>query len=310
MALRHLISVDQLDTEVVSQLFGRIHEMRSVARHHASQLLSGYIMASYFYEPSTRTRFSHEAAMLRLGGNVIGTENAKEFSSAAKGETLEDSIRIVSGLADIIVLRHTEEGAAKRAASVSRVPIINGGDGPGEHPTQALIDLYTIYNELGTLENLTIAIVGDLKHGRTIHSLAKLLCHYKARLILVSPQNLQIPSRIKAELSRAGIEFEEVTDLTSAVPRADVIYMTRIQKERFTNLEEYERCRGCYVLRANMLEQAKSKMAILHPLPRIDEIHTDVDSDPRAAYFRQADNGLLVRMTLLAEMLRPTLNGR
>lgn len=293
---------------MVRVLFRRIEEMKTVAKLHGSQLLANKVLVSLFYEPSTRTRLSHEAAMKLLGGHVISTENASEFSSTAKGETLEDTIRVISGYASVIVLRHKEEGAAQRAATISKVPIINAGDGRGEHPTQALTDLYTIYDELKTLDGITIAMVGDLKHGRTIHSLAKLLCHYKAQLILVAPDNLRMPSVIKAVLSRAGIEFEEMTDLLRALTYADIVYMTRIQKERFVDPEEYERSKNTYELRAAMLEMAKPKMAVMHPLPRISEIHRDVDDDPRAAYFRQSENGLYVRMALLAEMLRP--NGK
>lgn len=303
--LKHLVRVADLDQTLIEHLFGRTKDMIAVSQHHGSQRLSGYIGAMLFYEPSTRTRLSFEAAMHRLGGRVIGTESAGHFSSVTKGETLEDTIRVISGYADVVVLRHNEVGAAARAASVSAKPVINAGDGIGEHPTQALLDLYTIQAELPNFDRLNIVMVGDLKHGRTVHSLARLLCNYPVRLIFVSPDALKLPNEIREELEVAKVHFEETTDLRSILPDADVIYMTRVQKERFASPEAYEEIKDCYRLDAAMLAHTKPTLKILHPLPRNQEIAVDVDADhARAAYFRQADNGLFVRMALLDHLLR------
>lgn len=307
--LKHLISVDDLNPSLIEALFERAREMRTVAKHFGSQRLSGHIGAMLFYEPSTRTRLSFESAMHRLGGCVITTESAGLFSSAVKGETLEDSIRIVSGLSDVVVLRHNEVGAAARAARVSTKPVINAGDGTGEHPTQALLDLFTIQSECGRVDNLTIAMVGDLKHGRTVHSLARLLRNYLVRLIFVSPESLRLPDNIRDELDEAQVTFSETTDFKSVLASSDVIYMTRVQKERFTNPETdmatFKSVENEYRLNAPMLAGTKPTLKILHPLPRNQEIAVDVDLDlARAAYFRQADNGLFVRMALLDHLLR------
>lgn len=303
--LKHLIRVADLDQDLIEHLFDRIREMIAVSKHHGSQRLSGYIGAMLFYEPSTRTRLSFEAAMHRLGGRVIGTESAGHFSSVTKGETLEDTIRVISGYADVIVLRHNENGAAARAASVSVKPIVNAGDGTGEHPTQALLDLYTIHSELPSWNKLNVVMCGDLKHGRTVHSLARLLCRYPVRLIFVAPESLKLPHEIQQELENAGAETYETTDLQTVLNDADVVYMTRVQKERFANLEAYDAIKDYYRIDASMLPRTKPTLKILHPLPRNQEIAVDVDQDhARAAYFRQADNGLFVRMALLDHLLR------
>lgn len=262
-------------------------------------------MASLFYEPSTRTRFSFESAMIRLGGNVITTENAREFSSASKGETLEDSIRITSNYADAIVLRHYEQGASVRAASVSKVPIINAGDGAGQHPTQALLDLYTIRKELGKINDISIAMVGDLKHGRTIRSLAYLLGKFKRiHIYFVSPAMLRVGDDIKEYLTRHNVKYTELADVNKIISDVDVLYQTRIQKERFENPAEYETCKGCYHIDIAMVARMKKEAIIMHPLPRIDEIAVEVDATPQATYFKQAEYGLLIRMALLVYLLK------
>jgi len=261
--------------------------------------LRGRILSTLFFEPSTRTRLSFEAAMLRLGGGVLSVAEAKS-SSAAKGESLEDTIRTVEGYADVIVLRHPEVGAAARAAAATEKPVLNAGDGAGEHPTQALLDLFTIRKERTRIEGLTVALEGDLRHGRTVHSLARLLALYDVRLILVSPEELRMPPDVLERIAASGVEVVESTDLRSAIPQADVLYMTRIQRERFATPSEYERLKDSYVLTREMLAAGDSSLLVLHPLPRVNEIAADVDDFQGAAYFRQAANGVPVRMALLA----------
>lgn len=257
-------------------------------------------MATLFYEPSTRTRLSFESAMIRLGGSVISTENASEFSSAVKGETLEDTIRIVHSYADVIVLRHFSKGASEIASKISAVPIVNAGDGAGEHPTQALLDLFTIC-ENKNINGLKIAMVGDLKFGRTIHSLLKLLSLYKdVEVKLVAPNLLGLPSSLKLELSQKGLHLEESENLKDSLFRSDVLYMTRVQKERFTSEKEYKKYFGKYILTKELARKMKKDAIIMHPLPRVNEIAPEVDKDPRAFYFMQAKNGLFVRMALLS----------
>lgn len=305
MKLHHIIEAQQFDLKTIETLFKLADRMEKVARRGGTNDYRGSIMATLFYEPSTRTRFSFETAMLRLGGRVISTENAREFSSVSKGETLEDTIRILNGYADVIVLRHNEAGAAARAAAVSRVPIINGGDGVGQHPTQAMLDLYTIRKELGRLSDLDVAMVGDLAQGRTVRSLAYLLSKFRGiRISFVAPPELKMKEDILEHLREHGVAYREVTDLDKVLPEVDVIYQTRIQKERFRDLADYEKLKGVYVLDAGSLKRMKRKSIIMHPLPRVDEIRMEVDADPRAAYFRQAQNGLSVRMALLTMVLR------
>jgi aspartate carbamoyltransferase catalytic subunit len=262
-------------------------------------------MATLFYEPSTRTRLSFESAMIRLGGSVVTTESAREFSSAAKGETLEDTIRIVEGYADVIVLRHFESGAARRAADVASVPILNAGDGPGQHPTQALLDVYTIQKEIGRLDGITVAMVGDLANGRTVRSLAYLLARFDdVRLFFVAPGVVKMKEDIKEYLTRHGVHFEEKEDLIEVAQQSDVIYQTRIQRERFGDrIADYESARGKYIVDSTIMEALPETGRVLHPLPRIDEIAPEVDADPRAAYFRQAHNGIYIRMALLRMVL-------
>lgn len=300
--IRHIVEVGQFDREGVERLFAAADQMRDLPR--AAAPCRGYRLATLFYEPSTRTRLSFEAAMLRLGGGVISTENAREFSSAIKGETVEDTVRIVEGYADAIVLRHYEQGAAHRAAAVSRVPILNAGDGPGEHPTQALLDLYTIRHELGRIDRLRVALVGDLRFGRTARSLARLLrLTSETEIVFVSPPAVPMGEDVRAELDAAGVAYRDEPDLAAVLPHVDVVYQTRIQRERFATTEEYEASRGVYVIDEAALTRLHPEAIVLHPLPRVDEIATAVDTDPRAAYFRQAHNGVFIRMALLALVL-------
>ena len=261
--------------------------------------MAGQVMAALFFEPSTRTRLSFESAMLRLGGGVITVADPKT-SSAAKGESLADTARTVSGYADVIVMRHPQKGSAQEAADAVEVPVINAGDGAGQHPTQALLDVYTIQKEKGSLEGLTVTLAGDLKHGRTVHSLVYLLVRLGVRFLFVSPPSLKMPAQITAELRKTGAEVSESTDLAAAMRDSDIVYMTRIQRERFADPAEYERLKGAYVLDMAMVRQAKPGVVILHPLPRVDEIATQVDAYEGAAYFRQTANGVFIRMALLA----------
>ena len=265
-------------------------------------LLKGKILATLFFEPSTRTRLSFEAAMQRLGGGVI-CMGAVESSSVAKGETLSDTARTVAQYADVIVVRHPRMGSAKEAADAVDIPVINAGDGAGQHPTQALLDLYTIRKELGSLKNLKIALVGDLKNGRTVHALVEILSHFGVRFYFVSPDLLRMPEEVAVRMKEKGCEVIETDDLVMAASKSDLVYMTRIQKERFADVSEYEKVEGSYILNREFLDRLKKKITILHPLPRVDEIHPEVDSYPGAAYFRQMRNGVFVRMALLAMVL-------
>jgi aspartate carbamoyltransferase catalytic subunit len=303
LRVRHVLESQQFTRALLDDLFSRTDEIKRNPAAFA-QKCDGRVMAALFYEPSTRTRLSFEAAMLRLGGRTIGTDNAREFSSAAKGETLEDTIRIVSGYADVIVLRHFEEGAARRAAAVADVPIVNAGDGPGQHPTQALLDLYTIRSELGRLDGLNVAMVGDLANGRTARSLAYLLSKYRdTTLWFTAPPGVRMRDDIKAHLDEHGIRWRETDDLDSALAAADVVYQTRIQKERFEDVAAYNAIKGQYRIDGAAMQKLPLQSIVMHPLPRVDEIAPEVDEDPRAAYFRQARNGLQVRMALLQMVL-------
>lgn len=299
---RHIVEVSQFSRADLEFVFARASEMRSLAK--PDRRLEGRILATLFYEPSTRTRLSFESAMLRLGGNVISTENAREFSSAIKGESVEDTIRIVEGYADAIVIRHHEQGAAERAASVASVPIINAGDGPGEHPTQALLDLYTIQHQLGRIDNLRIALVGDLRYGRAVRSLAMLLTKSSGiELVFVAPPEVAMGNDVRRALDEAGIPYRDEADLRSAMRGVDVVYQTRIQKERFASEAEYARNKGIYIVNKQTMAELPSGAIVMHPLPRVDEIATDFDLDPRAKYFDEARNGVFVRMALLEALL-------
>lgn len=300
--MKHIVAVDQFDRVWIESLFDSADRMRTLAP--ANDPLRNRILATLFYEPSTRTRLSFESAMLRLGGQVISTENAREFSSAIKGESVEDTIRIVNGYADGIVIRHHEQGAAARAAAVSGVPVINGGDGPGEHPTQALLDFYTIRSELGRIDDLTVALVGDLRFGRAVRSLALMFTLSRnVELVFVSPSAVPMGDDVRKALHASGVTFRDEPDLERAMAQADVVYQTRIQRERFVTQAEFDAVRGIYVIGAEQLGHLGPEAIILHPLPRVDEIAPAVDADPRAAYFRQAHNGVFVRMALLAELM-------
>ncbi len=303
--LHHIVEAQQFDRSVLSDIFAVAQEMEQVVQHYGSSLLNRRVMATLFYEPSTRTRLSFESAMRRLGGDVITTESAQEFSSAAKGETLEDTIRVVAGYADVIVLRHFESGASQRAAEVSSVPILNAGDGAGQHPTQALLDMYTISREIGQLDDISVAMVGDLANGRTVRSLCYLLAKYKnLKLYFVAPSVVRMKEDIKEYLERHQVHFEEAENLHEVAEHANVIYQTRIQQERFHDQATYEEARGKYIIDKSILNCMQKDAIIMHPLPRVNEIKADeVDGDRRAAYFRQAHNGLYVRMALLRMIL-------
>ncbi|RHX86084.1 aspartate carbamoyltransferase [Leptospira stimsonii] len=292
-----------LDTEQFSKadldfLIGKTRDMeRLVEQNKAFGILTGKLLASLFFEASTRTRLSFEAAMERLGGRVISTVGF-QFSSISKGETLYDTMKMIEAYADIAVIRHPVEGSSRIAAGAVKIPVINAGDGAGQHPTQALLDLYTIISEKGTLDGLTVAFIGDLKYGRTIHSLINLLRHYKVHLYLVSPPELALPESYKKGLEGFSITWEETTDI-KAVWDCDVAYVTRIQEERFPDHKEYERLKDLFKVNKELILASKKETTILHPLPRVNELSTDVDDLPNAAYFRQARYGVVSRMTLL-----------
>lgn len=303
--MNHIIQAQQFDQKLINKIFALANQLEK----KKDNSLKGKIMASVFYEPSTRTRFSFESAMLRLGGNVITTENAKEFSSAIKGETLEDSIKVINHYADVIVLRHSEKGSVERAASVSKIPVINAGDGTGQHPTQALLDLYTIKREIGRIDNISIAMIGDLKNGRTVRSLSYLLGKYKnIKIIFVSPKELKIAEDIKEYLKKHKVSFTETENMEENIKNVEVVYQTRIQKERFANKKEYEKFNGYYTIDKKIVQQMKTKSIIMHPLPRVNEILTEVDSSPKAVYFKQTYYGLLIRMALLKMLVAAKKN--
>lgn len=297
--MKHVTQAQQFNREELEELFA-LADSREFA---TDTPLKGKVLASLFYEPSTRTRLSFESAMIRLGGNVLTTENAAEFSSAIKGETLEDSIRVVGNFADVIVLRHFEMGAAERAAGSSLVPVINAGDGAGQHPTQALLDLYTIKREITRLDSIRIAMMGDLKNGRTVRSLCYLLGKFKnIHIDLVSPAELKMGNDIKEYLERHNVSFTEHESFEGVIPLVDVVYQTRIQKERFEDQSAYMKFKGKYILTLGNTSSMKEGAIIMHPLPRVDEISTELDELPRAAYFRQVKYGVLVRMALLLKL--------
>lgn len=307
MQLQHIISAEQFDRGFLDTLFREARYMEKVVRDGGSKCLTQKLMATFFYEPSTRTRLSFEAAMHRLGGRVMSTDHAKVFSSVAKGEDIRDSIRTLSAYADVIVLRSSEIGMAAKAAEVSAVPLINAGDGAGEHPTQALLDAYTIHRECYGIDGKTIALVGDLHNGRTVRSLVKLAALYRPeRFLFVAPEAVRMRTDIREYLQDRGIPFQDVEDFGAALRAADVVYMTRLQKERFGDrIAEYEACRGRYVLDAvKMATHLRDKAIVMHPLPRNEELPEEVDDDRRAAHFRQVRNGLHVRMALLRMLLR------
>jgi aspartate carbamoyltransferase catalytic subunit len=302
---KDIISVKQFGRDDLEYVFGVAHEMRGmVERVGTFDLLKGKILANLFYEPSTRTSSSFTAAMERLGGSVIPINEVK-YSSVSKGESLPDTIRTLECYADVIVLRHPETGSAAIAAKAARKPVINAGDGVGEHPTQALLDTFTIFEELsaGSVDTMTVTMLGDLKYGRTVHSLARLLSLYKVKINYVSPEILRMPKEVMDEVGAKGIAQAEYNSLEQVLPETDVLYVTRVQKERFEDPAEYEKVKGAYVIDPEIMKAARQEMIVMHPLPRVGEISVDFDEDPRAAYFRQMEYGLYVRMALLAMVL-------
>lgn len=298
-----IISVKQFNRDNLDYIYRVADEMRSlVKRFGKANLLDGKILANLFYEPSTRTSSSFQAAMLRLGGRCISI-NEVRYSSVTKGESLPDTIRTMESYCDLTVLRHPEKGAAELAARYARKPLINAGDGVGEHPTQALLDIYTIEDDLGRLDGLKVAMMGDLKYGRTVHSLTRLLSLYDTHFYFVSPEQLQMPQEILDEVQAAGHSYEVLRDVQPIIGEIDVLYVTRVQQERFEDPAEYEKLKNVYVVDQALMAQAKSDMILMHPLPRVYEIAMEVDDDPRAAYFRQMENGMYIRMALLAAVL-------
>jgi aspartate carbamoyltransferase catalytic subunit len=299
---KDILHGNQFSEEEVAAILNVAAELESELKTRDSlDILKGKLLATLFFEPSTRTRLSFEAAMIRLGGSVISMASA-ESSSAAKGETVADTARTVDQYADVIVIRHPRIGSAKETADAATVPVLNAGDGAGQHPTQALLDIYTIQKEIGRLDNLNIALVGDLKNGRTVHALVEVLSLYKPKFLFVSPAVLRMPEEIILNLKNKGIDVTETEDLKKA-SECDLIYMTRIQKERFSDMSEYERVKGFYVINDDFIRGLTKKLVILHPLPRVDEISPGVDSYAGAAYFRQVRNGVFVRMALLSMVL-------
>ena len=293
---KNLVSI----TDFSKEQYLRILEIAADFEKNPNQkLLTDHVVASLFFEPSTRTRLSFETAANRLGARVIGFSDSGS-TSVKKGETLKDTIIMVSGYADIIVMRHPREGAARWASEVSSVPVINAGDGANQHPTQCLLDMYSIMQTQGTLDNLNIAFVGDLKYGRTVHSLVQAMCNFNATFHLVSPDALKLPSSSKMHIKNSNLSYHQYTELADVMPIANIIYMTRIQQERFSDPLEYEKVKNSYILNKAMLEGCKPNMRILHPLPRVNEISEDVDETPQAFYFKQAENGVYVRQALLA----------
>ena len=301
--MKHLISPLDLSVEELDQLLDLAQDIEANPKKYA-HACDGKKLATLFYEPSTRTRLSHEAAMLNLGGSVMGFSSA-DSSSASKGESVSDTIRVISCYADICAMRHPKEGAPIVASQYSTIPIINAGDGGHQHPTQTLTDLLTIRNLKGRLNNMTIGLCGDLKFGRTVHSLINALVRYEGiRFVLISPEELRLPEYIRQDvLDRQQIPYEEVVRLEDALPKLDILYMTRVQKERFFNEEDYVRMKDFYILDKAKMKLAPEDMYVLHPLPRVNEIAVEVDDDPRAAYFRQVQYGVYVRMALILTLL-------
>lgn len=302
--MRHLIDTTDLSLDEIDDIISLATDIISNPKKYA-HVCDGKKLATLFFEPSTRTRLSFEAAMYELGGNVIGFSEASS-TSASKGETVEDTVRIVSNYADIIAMRHPLEGAPRVAVTKTLVPIINAGDGGHAHPTQTLADLLTVYREKGRLDNLTIGLCGDLKFGRTVHSLIKAMCRYKnIKFVLIAPNELQVPDYIiKDVLEPSGAKYVQVESMDAVMPDLDILYMTRIQRERFFSAEEYLKYENAFILDLDKLQNAKNNLTIMHPLPRVNEIATEVDDDPRAKYFEQALNGKYVRMALIMTLLK------
>ena len=299
MKKRSLVSIDDFSTEEIIKVLDLAVEFE---KQPVRKLLEGKIIATLFFEPSTRTRLSFESAINRLGGKIVGFSDSSS-SSVSKGETLHDTIKMVSSYCDLIVMRHPIEGSARFASEVASVPVINAGDGANQHPTQTILDLYSIRKTQGKLDDLNIFMVGDLKYGRTVHSLMMAMSRWNATFNFIAPEELKMPDEFKLYLDNLGLKYYEHSDFTDIISRADIIYMTRVQKERFSDPMEYEKVKNVYVLRNSMLENTKPNMRILHPLPRVNEIHTDVDSNPKAYYFEQALNGVYTRQAILCTLL-------
>ncbi|MDX9772151.1 MAG: aspartate carbamoyltransferase [Bacteroidales bacterium] len=299
MKSRSLVSIDDLTTEEIMKILGLAAEFE---RDPNQDILRGKVVATLFFEPSTRTRLSFESAVNKLGGRVIGFTDSSS-SSVTKGETLNDTIRTVSNYVDLIVMRHPIEGSARYASEISTVPIINAGDGANQHPTQTMLDLYSILKTQGNLDNLNICMVGDLKYGRTVHSLLMAMSRWKTSFNFVAPEELMMPDEYKLYLRNLGLEYYETADLNEVINMADIIYMTRVQRERFSDPMEYEKVKNAYVLYDHMLSETKPGMKILHPLPRVNEINTDVDSNVKAYYFQQALNGVYTRQAIISTLL-------
>jgi aspartate carbamoyltransferase catalytic subunit len=299
MKNRSLVSINDFTSDEYLQILelAKSFELQPIQR-----ILEGKVIATLFFEPSTRTRLSFESAVNRLGGRIIGFSDASS-SSTSKGETLMDTIKTVSNYSDLIVMRHPLEGSARWASEVSGVPIINAGDGANQHPTQCLLDLYSILQTQGTISNLNVAFVGDLKYGRTVHSNVMALSNFNTTFHLVSPNELKLPSSVKLHIKERNLEYYQYTEITEVIPKVDILYMTRIQRERFSDPMEYERVKNSYILNNQMLDNSKENLKILHPLPRVNEINEDVDLNPKAYYFQQALNGVYVRQALIASIL-------
>jgi len=299
MKSRSLVSIDDLTTEEIIKILRLAADFE---KDPIQDILHGKVVATLFFEPSTRTRLSFESAVNKLGGKVIGFTDSSS-SSVTKGETLNDTIRTVNNYADLIVMRHPIEGSARYASEISTVPVINAGDGANQHPTQTLLDLYSILKTQGKLENLNICMVGDLKYGRTVHSLLMAMSRWKTSFNFVAPEELKMPDEYKLYLRNLGLEYYETADLNEVINMADIIYMTRVQRERFSDPMEYEKVKNAYVLHEHMLTETKPGMKILHPLPRVNEINTDVDSNEKAYYFEQALNGVFTRQAIICTLL-------
>lgn len=299
MKNKSLVSIDDLSTDDMISILDLAEKFE---KEPIQPVLEGKVIATLFFEPSTRTRLSFESAISRLGGKIVGFTDASS-SSVTKGETLNDTIRTVNSYCDLIVMRHPIEGSARLASEIADVPIVNAGDGANQHPTQTLLDLYSIRKTQGRLDNLNIFLVGDLKYGRTVHSLLMAMSRWNTTFNFISPEELKMPLEYKLYLDKLGLKYYEHSDFTDIINEADIIYMTRVQKERFSDPMEYEKVKNVYVLRNNMLRNTKEKMKVLHPLPRVNEIHIDVDRNTKSYYFQQALNGVYTRQAILTRLL-------
>ncbi|MDR0602945.1 MAG: aspartate carbamoyltransferase [Bacteroidales bacterium] len=299
MINKHLISITDFSKEEYMEI---LDLAEGFEKHPVQNIANGKIVATLFFEPSTRTRLSFESAANRMGAKVIGFSDAAS-SSTAKGESLSDTIKTVSCYADIIVMRHPLEGAARLASEVASVPIINAGDGANQHPTQCMLDLYSIRKTQNKLDNLNIALVGDLKYGRTVHSLVEAMCNFNTTFHLISPESLNLPTSIKMHIKEKNLKYYQYREIQDAIDKVDILYMTRVQRERFLDIQDYEKVKNTYILDQSMLGNSKTNLKILHPLPRVNEIHTNVDKTKQAYYFQQAQNGVYVRQALIAAIL-------